>query len=211
MIDRIKNAIQHEMAGAGLPFVGFCIALNLTVGQIAALLKFPLYLDSIGTVLVAILCGPWSAFIAGTSANILAGAFGNPTMMFFIPVVAVIAIFTAFIARQGWFRSWYRVIPAGVFQGVLAALASAPISAYLFSGITLGGQDFLVLYFRSMGNTILESVFYQGLSSDPADKTITYVTVFLLLRNLPVRLLSRFHGAGNIRRIEPHRNDGHAN
>ena len=78
----VRQKIAEEMTGAALPFVAFCIALNLTVGQITAALKIPLYLDSIGTVLVAVLVGPWSAVIAGSFANLLASAFGNPSMMY---------------------------------------------------------------------------------------------------------------------------------
>jgi energy-coupling factor transport system substrate-specific component len=198
MLRSIKEQIQQEITGATLPFVGFCIALNLTVGQIASTLKLPFYLDSIGTVLAAVLAGPWSAIVTGSLANILASALGNPVMMFFIPVVFVIGAFTAWIARKGWFRVWYLVVAGGIIQGILAALASAPISAYLFGGVTLGGADFLVLYFRSMGNSILESVFFQGLSSDPLDKMVTYLIVFFLVRNLPMRLIGRFRGAANI-------------
>lgn len=198
MLTGFRKRISDELAGPGLPFVGFCIALNLSVGQITAGLKIPLYLDSLGTILAAVLVGPYAAVLAGSAANLLAAAFGNPTMMFFIPVVVVIGLFTAFIARLGWFRSLPLVIVGGITQGILAAVTSAPISAYLFSGITLGGTDFLVLYFRSVGHTILESVFYQGLASDPADKTISYLIVFFLLRNFPASLLRRFRRAGNV-------------
>jgi energy-coupling factor transport system substrate-specific component len=194
----IRQRIAEEMTGAALPFIAFCIALNLTVGQITAALKIPLYLDSIGTILVAVLIGPWSAVICGSAANLLAAAFGNPTMMFFIPVVMVIGAFTGFLARKGWFRKWYLVILGGILQGVLAALASAPISAYLFSGVMMAGTDFLVLYFRSVGNTILNSVLYQGLASDPADKVVSFLIVFFLTKNLPQRLLSRLRGASNV-------------
>ncbi len=198
MLSILRKQITQETSGVGLPFIGFCIALNLTVGQITGGLKIPLYLDSIGTILVAVLIGPWSAVLTGSTANILAAALGNPTMMFFIPVVIVIGLFSSFVARLGWFRRWYLVIFGGIVQGILAALASAPISAYLFSGVTLGGSDFLVLYFRSMGNTILQSVFYQGLSSDPVDKTLSYLIVFFLLKSLPITLLTRFRGAHNV-------------
>lgn len=187
------------MTGAALPFVAFCIALNLTAGQITAALKIPLYLDSIGTILVAVLVGPWSAVICGSAANLLAAAFGNPSMIFFIPVVAVIGAFSGFLARRGWFRKWYLVVIGGVLQGILAALVSAPISAYVFGGVMMAGTDFLVLYFRSVGNTLLNSVVYQGLTSDPADKLVSFVIVFFLTKNLPQRLLSRLRGAANVR------------
>jgi energy-coupling factor transport system substrate-specific component len=120
-------------------------------------------------------------------------------MMFFIPVVVVIGAFTGYLARAGWFRRWYLVALGGILQGILAAIVSAPISAYLFGGVMMAGTDFLVLYFRSVGNTLLNSVFYQGLTSDPVDKLITYLLVFFITRSLPRRLLSRLRGASNLK------------
>jgi energy-coupling factor transport system substrate-specific component len=199
MSTSIRQRIATELTGAALPFVAFCIALNLTAGQLTVALKIPIYLDSVGTILVAVLVGPWSAVICGTTANLLAAALGNPSMIFFIPVVVVIGAFTGFVARIGWFRKWYLVVLGGILQGVFAALASAPISAYLFSGVMMAGTDFLVLYFRSVGNTILKSVVYQGLASDPVDKLVSYLIVFFLTRNLPQRLVGRLRGGSNIR------------
>lgn len=194
----LQKKLTAELSGVGIPFLAFAIALNLTIGQLANTLKVPLYLDSIGTVLTAVLCGPWSAVTAGVISNILAAAFGTPQMAFFIPVVAAIGAFTAFLARRGWFRRWYLVALGGVLQGVIAALISAPISAYVFGGVTMGGTDFLVLYFRSVGNTLIQSVMMQGVISDPLDKLATYIVVYLLVRNFPSRLLSRFSGASHL-------------
>lgn len=198
MLRSLRQQIAREIAGPSLPFIAFGIALNLTIGHITTALKIPLYLDSIGTVLTAVLIGPWAAILAGVFSNLFASALGSPTMIFFIPVMVVIGAFTGIVARLGWFRKWYLVVPGGLAQGVLAAVASAPISAYLFSGMTMAGTDLLVIYFRSMGNSILQSVFYQGLTSDPADKTLTYLIVFFVVRNLPRQLLSRFPGSSNI-------------
>lgn len=195
---RFTQRIATELQGAGLPFLAFAVVLNLALGQITSALKIPFYMDMVGTVLVAVLCGPWSAMIAGVLSNLLAAFVGNPTMMFFIPVVLAIALFTAFLARRGWFRRISFVVLGGVLQGVVAAIISAPIAAYLFGGVMFSGTDFLVLYFRSVGNSLLESVFFQGLASDPVDKTVTYVIVFLVIRSLPVRLVSRFHGGANV-------------
>lgn len=198
MTGRITQRLSSELSGAGLPFLGFAVALNLSMGQLTTALKIPFYMDMVGTVMVAVLCGPWSAVIAGSLSNILASAFGNASMIFFIPVVIVIALFSALLASRGWFRKAHLVVLGGVLQGLLAAVVSAPIAAYVFGGVMFAGTDFLVLYFRSVGNTLLESVFYQGLASDPVDKTVTYVIVYLLLKNLPVRLLARFRGAPNV-------------
>jgi len=194
----LQHRISKELSGVGIPFLAFAIALNLSIGQLANTLKVPLYLDSIGTVMIAVLCGPWSAVTAGTFSNLLAAAFGTPQMAFFVPVVVAIGAFTAFLARRGWFRRWYLVLVGGLLQGVVAALISAPISAYVFGGVTMGGTDFLVLYFRSVGNTLIQSVLMQGVISDPLDKMATYLIVFLLLRSLPRRLMNRFSGAPHL-------------
>ena len=194
----LRENIRQELSGSAIPFIAFGIALNLTVGQIAIALKIPLYLDSIGTIIVAVLVGPYAGIITGSFANLMAAALGNPTMMFFIPVVIVIGAFTGFIANHGWFKRWYLFILGGIILGILSATVSAPISTFLFGGTMMAGTDALVYFFRSMGNNILTSVFYQGLTSDPIDKTVSYLIVFFLLRNLPLRLISKFKGASNV-------------
>jgi energy-coupling factor transport system substrate-specific component len=194
----LREQFTKETSGAALPFIAFCITLNLVIGQITAALKIPIYLDSIGTVLIAVLVGPIAAVFTGVFSNLLASAMGSPTMLFFAPVSIVIGLFTGYVAKLGWFKKWYLVFLGGIIQGVVAAICSAPISAYLFGGVTMGGADFLVLYFRSLGNDLLNSVLYQGLASDPVDKVTSYLIVFVLLRNLPQRLVSKFSGASNV-------------
>ncbi len=46
-------------------FIPVAIAINMVIGQIVLLLKLPVYLDSIGTMLVAALCGPWAGALTG--------------------------------------------------------------------------------------------------------------------------------------------------
>ncbi|MEK6571873.1 MAG: ECF transporter S component [Bacteroidota bacterium] len=198
VLERIKSSIKKETSGVAIPFIAFGAALNLSLGQFAGLIKLPVYLDSLGTVLVAILCGPWAGVIAGSVANTTASIMFSPPSVFFIPTVAVIGAFTGMWARRGFFRKWYTALPGGILQGVLAAIVSAPISAYLFSGITLSGMDFLVIYFRAVGKSILESTFLQGLAADPVDKMLTYLVAFLIVKRLPHRLVIRFPRYENI-------------
>ena len=195
----MPSRISEEFSGPMLPFIAFCVALNLTAGQITATLKIPVYLDSLGTVLLAVLSGPFSAIVAGSFANILAAAFGNPPMIFFIPVVVIIGGYTGLVAKLGWFRRSYLAVTGGILLGIPSAAVSALISAFVFGGVTMGGSDFLVLFFRSQGYSLYESTLYQGLIMDPIDKVITFVVVFMLLRNLPQRFLRRFPGASNVR------------
>jgi energy-coupling factor transport system substrate-specific component len=195
----MRKPIADEFATPLLPFIGFCVALNLTVGQITAFLKLPVYLDSVGTVLLAVLSGPLSAIVAGSFANLIAAASGNPPMAFFIPVIVIIGGFTGIVARLGFFKRWYSALAGGLLLGIPAAALSSLISAYVFGGVTIGAADFLVLFFRSQGFTLYQSTLLQAFIMDPLDKMLTYIVVFVLVRNLPVRILQRFPGAANIR------------
>ncbi len=84
------------------------------------------------------------------------------------------------------------VVVAGVSTGIVAALISAPISANLFSGVTGSGTDFLVAAFRQAGSDIQTATFQQGLLSDPVDKLVTFLTVYVILAAMARRTKARF-------------------
>ena len=81
------------------------IALNMALGQLAELLKLPIFLDSLGTMLVAVLCGPWIGGLTGLITNLLWGLIQGPTAAFFAPVAAIIGVAAGLLARPGLFRT----------------------------------------------------------------------------------------------------------
>jgi len=81
---------------------------------------------------------------------------------------------------------------AGILTGIVAAVISAPITAYLFGGVTGSGTDVLVASFMASGQNILTSVFAQGAVSDPFDKMTSFMVVWIIINLLPKRVLERF-------------------
>src|SRR5688500_622576 len=67
------------------------IAINIAIGQIVVLLKLTVFLDSIGTVLVAIVCGPWAGALTGALSNTIWGLF-NPDSLPWWPVAFFIGL-----------------------------------------------------------------------------------------------------------------------
>lgn len=59
------------------------VAVNFVGGQLASILKLPMYLDTIGTVFAAMLCGPWVGAVAGGLTNVVTG-IANPVNFAFI-------------------------------------------------------------------------------------------------------------------------------
>ncbi|MGC8653510.1 MAG: ECF transporter S component [Candidatus Kryptoniota bacterium] len=190
-------SFEKEITPSTIPLVAFGASLNIVIGQMAQLIKLPLYLDSVGTILIACVVGPVAGMITGAFANLTLGFFFNYAFIFFIPVTLVIGFYSGIVARLGAFKKWYTAILAGVVQGILAAITSAPIAAFMFGGVTMGGTDFLVLYFRAIGKSIVESVLLQGIAADPVDKSLSFLVVFVLLSRIPRPILLRLPGYGN--------------
>lgn len=186
-----REHFRLQTSGVALPLIAMGIGINLVMGEITAVARIPLYLDSVGTIFIGASCGVYAGIVCGVTSNIVAGILFNPTMIFFFPVSAVIGLVSGFFALHGGFRKPLVAASLGILQGIISALISAPIAAFVFGGITLGGTDFLVIYFRSIGKNVLDSVLYQGLASDPIDKCVSYFIVALMLKRLPLSLLVR--------------------
>jgi signal transduction histidine kinase/DNA-binding response OmpR family regulator len=160
--------------------------LNIALGHfVQFVLKTPLFLDSIGTILVGAFLGP----LAGATV----GAFTNIIWYFILGDQSILpyAITAAFI---GWaagiafsldgFNRFRRIVVSGLLVGIGAAIISAPITAYIFSGVTGAGTDYLASLLRETGANILQAATIQGIISDPVDKMISFTLSWLLWREV---------------------------
>ncbi len=184
------------LSSTALALIPIAIAINVALGQLVqSILKLPIYLDSIGTVLVGILLGPLAGAITGLLANIIWGLTLAPSALPFAAVAAVIGLIAGYAGQYGATQTWWKMALFGVLTGIVAAAISAPIATYVFGGVTGAGTDVLVAMFQNLGASVLGASFAQGAVSDPLDKTITYLVVWAIISALPRRLLARF---GNI-------------
>ncbi len=176
-----------------LALIPVAIAINIAIGQIIVLLKLPIYLDSIGTVLVGMLAGPWAGLITGALSNLIWGLSGlNPTYAPFFYVAGVIGLLAGIFTRIGWAQKVWMWALAGLITGVVAAILSAPTSAIVFGGVTGAGTDLIVAALRASGAGIMQATFGQGIVSDPLDKLASFLIVYLIVLALPLRLRVRF-------------------
>ncbi|MDA1329850.1 MAG: ECF transporter S component [Chloroflexi bacterium] len=187
------NSLKKEFSTFTLVLIPVAIAINIAVGQLVLNLKLPLYLDSIGTVLVGVLIGPWAGAATGFLANVVwtfSGLF--PQAMAWAGVAAIIGALAGVFGRAGLMKSVGMVVVAGLITGVVAAVLSAPIAAYVFGGVTGSGTDAVVAVFRAAGLDALGANLAQGGVSEPFDKIATFLIVWAVMLGLPERLKARF-------------------
>jgi energy-coupling factor transport system substrate-specific component len=180
--------------------MGVAIALNAVLGQLVGnVLKLPLYVDSIGTVLVGVLAGPLAGVATGVLSNIVWGvALPNAaTTIPFAITSAVIGLLAGVAGRRGLFAARrgptgaLLVAVAGFLVGLVAAVVSAPIAYLVFGGSTGGGTDVLVAVFRNFTDSAFTATLLQAGVSDPLDKTVVFLLAWSILLALPasVKLL----------------------
>jgi len=176
-----------------LVLVRLGVAVNLVIGQVVAALLLPVYLDAVGTILVAALVGPRAAIAAGLTSQVLTAVLsGNFTWLPFGVVQVVIAVYAAGAARVGAFRRFSTALPAGFLLGLVAGGTAAPISYFLFGGATAGGVTAITTALRAIGLPLPVSVAIASMGTDLLDKTLAFGLVCLILRNLPRHLAARF-------------------
>ena len=185
-----------------LALIGAGIVLNVVIGQLVRnVFHLPIYLDSIGTILAGALGGPLAGAATGALSNLVWGLiFNDPGIVPYALTAACIGACASAAAMLGAFKSLPATLLAGLITGAIAALVSAPITAYIQQGASGGGTVALREVLASTSDNLLQAVTLQGFVSDPLDKALSFLAVFVLLRVLPRSILDRFTEARSFSR-----------
>ncbi len=187
-------------------------ALNFSIGTIVYLVKLPIYLDSIGTILIALLLAPdrMAAFLcawAASWASLAVSGLVNPFLPWFamtdVAIALVTALFTVSVAktfrerplRTGAFTA--QVILCGLVTGVVSAVVSVPVVVYLFGGVTGSGSAFVVAFFLKTGQHLMSAAMLSGLVNDPLDKVLQVLLAALLYRATPGDFIALLRGSAS--------------
>jgi energy-coupling factor transport system substrate-specific component len=189
----VPHPARRPLSTLALALIPRAVALNLALGAVVGALKLPVYLDSVGTILVAVLAGPWAGIVTGIVSNSVLGLLVSPALFAFIPVAVVIGWLAGLAGTVGAFRSLGASIVAGLVIGVAAALLSAVIVIALMGGLTASGTGVLTIAIRAtFGVSVGSAAKIAAVATDVLDKPLSCVLVYLVLERLPRRLRARF-------------------
>ncbi len=105
------NWVSRQFSTRVIVLIPVAIAINIVLGAtVQQALKLPIYLDSIGTILVGVLAGPLAGLVTGALANLIWGyllpaPIGTTTIGPFAITAAVIGILAGIWGQLGLFRS----------------------------------------------------------------------------------------------------------
>ncbi len=84
------------------------------------------------------------------------------------------------------------VLLSGAVIGIVVGMLAAPVAAFVYGGTAGVGTGAVVSLLREMGHSLLQSVTLQSFISDPLDKALVMLLVWLVLKSLPKRTLAAF-------------------
>jgi energy-coupling factor transport system substrate-specific component len=133
------ESISSQFDTRTIVLIPIAIAINIILGQtVAAALKVPIYLDSIGTILVGVLAGPIAGAVTGGLANliwtyVLPAPFHSDFAAPFFIVAVEIGLLSGIFGRLGFFRSRPNSPTSQLAIGVI--VVAAVIAAIGFWGL----------------------------------------------------------------------------
>ncbi len=175
-----------------LIFTSMGIVINIVFGTVVSMLKIPLlFLDTIGTIFVAVVLGPVYGAISGGLTNVIQGMITNPKTIPFALVNISIGLIVGFVAKRYKFN--YNVsIVTGLVLSVVAPLIGTPIAVWIFGGLTGGTTDIIFTWLIKSGQTIFTAAFIPRITGNFIDKIASCILVAFLIQRLPYDLLNKF-------------------
>lgn len=164
--------------------VGLGIALNIVGAFIALTLRLPIYVDSIGTILIACLLGPKYAILTGLCGSIISGMTFDIYSLYFAPVQITTGLLSAIMYNTGFLKGKKTLFGVLIFS-VPTSLISACIAAFVFGGITSSGSSYVVQILSTIGLPKVGSVLITQVFTDYIDKLVAVSLVGLGVKAIP--------------------------
>ena len=152
-IDSSKGRLRGTYIAIMIPLG---VAINYVGGQIASSLGLPIYLDSIGTVIVAAIMGPWVGAISGALYNISALIGGNILGSLFAICNIGSGLIVGFMARRKKFHTIPHVLVATVLVALWNAIVGSPIAMVVYGGVDGNtGTNLMIAGLQAFGQDLM--------------------------------------------------------
>lgn len=164
------------------------IVINVVFGTVVQTLQIPLlFLDTIGTILVAVVLGPFAGAMTGGLTNVIQGIILNPKNIPFAIVNIVIGLIVGFIAKKYKFKIHTAII-TGLILAIVAPLIGTPISVFVYGGVTGGGSDIIFAWLIASGEKIFTAAFIPRITGNIIDKIVSCILVAFIIKSMPKSL-----------------------
>ncbi|MBN1046446.1 ECF transporter S component [Clostridium botulinum] len=168
-------------------FMSLCIVINLVGGFIVLSFKLPIYIDTIGTLLSAVLLGPINGGIVGGLTSIVNGSTFDPISFYFMPVQIIVGLSTGVCFKNSKFEGIKSALSI-ILITILGSITASIVAAFVFNGVTSSGSSIFVAVFKNLGISTVTAVFSTQIFTDLLDKAVSFALVFSVVKAMPIKI-----------------------
>ncbi len=174
-------------------FASMGIVINIVLGTIVQTFQIPLlFLDTIGTILVSVVLGPFAGALTGGLTNVIQSMITNPKDIPFAVVSIAIGLIVGFVAKKRKF-DFKTAFGTGLILAVVAPLIGTPIAVFVYGGLTGGGTDLIFAWMLASGSKIFTAAFIPRVAGNIIDKIASCLIVVLLIKRIPNHLMDNMN------------------
>lgn len=188
----MKQGFKYDFSLFSLLLIPLGVSLNVVGYQLSTLLKLPVFVDQIGTMLTSMLAGPWVGMMTGLLGNVVNGML-NPIAIGFGVVSIVIGFFSGYLSKWKFYTNIIGTIIACLVLTVVAAMTSAVVIVFMFGGVTGAGTDLITAAFLAAGEALWKSVLSTNLISGGVNTVLNLGMAWVIIRRVPDRFLIKLN------------------
>ncbi|AHX74681.1 ECF transporter S component [Streptococcus agalactiae] len=177
-----------------ISFISIAIAINLVGANLALFLRLPIYLDTIGTLLIAVILGPWYAASTAFLSALINWMTTDIFSLYYSPVAIVVAIITGILIKRNCKPS--SLLWKSLIISLPGTIIASVITVILFKGITSSGSSIIAQFLHGIGLDMTSSLILVQVGTDYIDRLISLILVFstitLLKKHSPNLINQRF-------------------
>lgn len=177
-----------------ISFISIAIAINLVGANLALFLRLPIYLDTIGTLLIAVILGPWYAASTAFLSALINWMTTDIFSLYYSPVAIVVAIITGILIKRNCKAS--SLLWKSLIISLPGTIITSVITVILFKGITSSGSSIIAQFLHGIGLDMTSSLILVQVGTDYIDRLISLILVFstitLLKKHSPNLINQRF-------------------
>lgn len=198
-----KNSMwSFKLSTASLVLIPAAVGINYIGKLFAGVLKLPLWLDAIGTVLASMLAGPIVGAVCGAINNIIYGLTMDPISFIYALTSIAIGLCVGIMAHKGWVKSFGKAVVVGFVVACVSAVVSTPINVAFWGGQT-GNVWGDALYASLIANNfpVWIASFLDEFVVDVPDKIATVVVAYGIFKGLPKKLTVLYSNDQEVERL----------
>jgi len=188
-----RRTTKAQFSTKSLVLIPIAVGINLIGGTLCSALKLPLFLDMIGTIVIACLSGPWVSALCGLLTNVFLALVANPVYLPYAVVSILCGLVTGYMVKAGLFKKVWGAILVWLACTVTNAVSASVITVFVYGGATgVTGSSVFTATLIAATKDIVASVFSSSMIENLIDKGIAFLIAFIIVQKIPKRFLSQY-------------------